>query len=117
MLFTGAGGTALGLAALFNPLTAAVAPVVWLAGALLLATTAFSFTSIAYQALGAAWARAVLDVHSFDATAVHLTTGGSGGKQDPNATAGRLFSDFNCLELFATVPCGARCSAESAVAA
>ena len=58
ILLLGGGGTALGLIALFNPpfaLWGAIPPALWLAGALLLATTAFSLTSIAYQSLGAAW--------------------------------------------------------------
>jgi glycoside/pentoside/hexuronide:cation symporter, GPH family len=54
MLGAGAGGMAVGLVMLFNPpptLNAAL----WLAGTLLLATTAFSLVSILYQSLGAAW--------------------------------------------------------------
>ncbi len=64
VLRIGAAGMALGLVALFNPpfqLWRSLDPALWLAAALLLATTAFSFTSIAYQALGAAWSASVHD--------------------------------------------------------
>lgn len=60
VILLGAVGTALGLVALFTP-PGGVPPAVWLAVTLLIATTAFSLTSIAYQALGAAWDLSVHD--------------------------------------------------------